>query len=347
MSTKQGCKALVYGQYGNPTQVLQLIQNHSSLANSLNATQSSTNSLVHIKLLAANINPSDINQIEGVYPARYNLPSVGGNEGVGEVMNNFNDFKIGDRVGIYGQGVWRESEIFSPPESLCKMSSKIDPLISCTLLVNPLTAYLMLQEETREGDLIIQNGANSSVGVSLIQIAKKKLIKTINVIRGERQDYQKVKKELEEIGADLVIKSEDLSKPETVELIKNTFNGMMPRIGFDCVAGQVGTEMAKLISDNGTMINYGVMSKQPLKIAGSSLIFRNLVLKGFWVSQWRETHGKDEKEKAIRYIEEMILNGELVVKPTTSYKLDQWSEALEEARKPFKDRKIVFKLSDY
>ena len=40
---------------------------------------------VVLEMLAAPINPSDINQIQGVYPVQPPLPAVGGNEGVGRV----------------------------------------------------------------------------------------------------------------------------------------------------------------------------------------------------------------------------------------------------------------------
>lgn len=38
-------------------------------------------------------------------------------------------------------------------------------------------------ERLKEGDVIIQNGATSTVGLSVIQIAKAKGIKTINIVR--------------------------------------------------------------------------------------------------------------------------------------------------------------------
>jgi NADPH:quinone reductase-like Zn-dependent oxidoreductase len=35
------------------------------------------------------------------------------------------------------------------------------------------------------GDVIIQNGANSAVGQSVIQLARLRGVKTINVVRGQ------------------------------------------------------------------------------------------------------------------------------------------------------------------
>nr|GEX56416.1 enoyl-[acyl-carrier-protein] reductase, mitochondrial [Tanacetum cinerariifolium] len=41
---------------------------------------------VCVKMLASQINPADINRIEGVYPVRLPMPAVGGHEGVGEAQ---------------------------------------------------------------------------------------------------------------------------------------------------------------------------------------------------------------------------------------------------------------------
>ena len=43
---------------------------------------------VHVKFLGSPVNPSDLNQIEGVYPLKpLAFPSVGGNEGVAQVLS--------------------------------------------------------------------------------------------------------------------------------------------------------------------------------------------------------------------------------------------------------------------
>ena len=74
-----------------------------------------TPTTMHIRFLASPINPADINQIEGVYPAKPTftkelgfLPdgerkelAVGGNEGVAEVIavgDQIKDLKVGDWV---------------------------------------------------------------------------------------------------------------------------------------------------------------------------------------------------------------------------------------------------------
>ena len=62
-----------------------------------------------------------------------------------------------------------------------------DPQQLAMLTVNPATASLMLTEfvTLAPGDWVIQNVANSAVGGYLVQLAKLRGLKTVNVVRRE------------------------------------------------------------------------------------------------------------------------------------------------------------------
>jgi len=71
---------------------------------------------VLIRMLAAPINPADINMIQGVYRLLPQLPAIGGNEGVGEVMDvgkAVSDLRTGDWVvpAAAGWGTWRMAAV--------------------------------------------------------------------------------------------------------------------------------------------------------------------------------------------------------------------------------------------
>ncbi|XP_058207063.1 enoyl-[acyl-carrier-protein] reductase, mitochondrial isoform X2 [Rhododendron vialii] len=91
--------AVVYDQHGPPDTVTRIVEVPPV---ELKATD------VCVKMLAAPINPSDINRIEGVYPVRPQVPAVGGYEGVGEVHS------LGSSVKDLSPGDW---VIPSPPSS--------------------------------------------------------------------------------------------------------------------------------------------------------------------------------------------------------------------------------------
>ncbi len=71
---------------------------------------------------------------------------------------------------------------------MTKVSNDIPAAYAATLSVNPATAYRLLKDfsSLKAGDVIIQNGANSMVGQAVIQMARERGVKTINVIRSDR-----------------------------------------------------------------------------------------------------------------------------------------------------------------
>ncbi|XP_059724725.1 enoyl-[acyl-carrier-protein] reductase, mitochondrial isoform X3 [Haemorhous mexicanus] len=249
-------------------------------------------------MLAAPINPADINMIQGTYPLLSPLPAVGGNEGVGEVLEvgrHVTALKPGDWVipADAGLGTWRTRGVF-PEKMLLKVPSDIPMLCAATLSVNPCTAFRLLAdfESLAPGDSIIQNAANSGVGQAVIQIARASGIKTINVVR-DRPDLPTLVERLMALGADHVITEEMLRKPEMKDIFKSI---PRPRLALNCVGGKSTTEMLRHLQPKGTVVTYGGMAKQPVMVPVSAFIFRDMRLRGFWMTQWRKDHAQESME---------------------------------------------------
>ncbi|THG07522.1 hypothetical protein TEA_006412 [Camellia sinensis var. sinensis] len=259
---------------------------------------------VCVKMLAAPINPSDINRIEGVYPVRPQVPSVGGYEGVGQVHS------LGSAIKGISPGDW---VIPSPPSSgtwqtyVIKDQSvwhKIDkdtPIeYAATITVNPLTALLMLEDfaSLKSGDAIVQNGATSIVGQCIIQLARNRGIRSINIIR-DRAGSDKVKEKLKKLGADEVYTESQLEVKNVKALLANIPE---PALGFNCVGGNAASLVLKFLRQGGTMVTYGGMSKKPITVSTSSFIFKDLSLRGFWLQKWMTSDKAKECRKLIDYL---------------------------------------------
>jgi trans-2-enoyl-CoA reductase len=69
-----------------------------------------------------------------------------------------------------------------------KIPNDIPKAYAATVSVNPCSAYRMLRdfESLQPGDVVIQNGANSMVGLAVIQMARAMGVKTVNVVRSDR-----------------------------------------------------------------------------------------------------------------------------------------------------------------
>ncbi|KAI5794439.1 hypothetical protein DFH27DRAFT_526854 [Peziza echinospora] len=338
-------KALVYSENGAPKDVLKLHKHSISPAYGKSIT---------VKVLAAPINPSDINMIEGVYPARppftsligTALPSaVAGNEGCVEVVScgsEVKNFKPGDWAIMRHTkfGTWR-TYATAEEENLLKVPNdgSITPIQAATVTVNPCSAYRMLSDFWGEGkgiqhstgEWVIQNGANSGVGRAVIQFAKVWGLKTINVVR-ERPDIMDLKKELKGLGADVVITDAELGKKTIKDNIEQWTEGKGLGLALNCVGGRSTTDMLRQLRTEGTMVTYGAMSRQPITVPASLFIFKDIRLRGFWLSVWNDKH-EIEKQQMLDEIFDWTRKGWFKDAPVekVEWKEDTTEESLKEA----------------
>ena len=248
-----------------------------------------TDALVRIHF--SPINPSDINVLEGTYvhlpPA---LPAVPGNEGSGiveEIGDEVSGVAVGDRVIARSWGgAWRE-QVVLPAANLRPLPANVDLRKAAMLSANPPTAYGLLNG-VESGSWIVQNAANSGMGNAIIQIAKLKGIKTVNVVRREGLEA-----ELRALGADAVVVYSGLRGDDQAEAfeaaaaaVKLATGGAQIKLACNAVCGLSGELLAKCLAPGGTILTYGVMSREPMSVAGGQLLFKNLTYKGFHLGAW-------------------------------------------------------------
>ncbi|XP_004251281.1 enoyl-[acyl-carrier-protein] reductase, mitochondrial [Solanum lycopersicum] len=316
-------KAVVYDQHGSPDVVTRVTE--------LPPVEIKDND-VCVRMLAAPINPSDINRIEGVYPVRPPLPAVGGYEGVGEVH------AIGSAVKGLSPGDW---VIPSPPssgtwqtyvvkeQSVWQKVDKSTPMeYAATVIVNPLTALRMLEDfiALKSGDTIVQNGATSIVGQCVIQLARLRGIHSINIIR-DRAGSDEAKAHLKQLGADEVYTESQLEVKNVRGLLGNIPE---PVLGFNCVGGNAASLILKFLKQGGTMVTYGGMSKKPITVSTSAFIFKELTLTGFWLQRWMSSDKAEERQSMIDYLLGLCRDGKLKYELEVS-PFDDFHTALEKA----------------
>ncbi|TCD68433.1 mitochondrial 2-enoyl thioester reductase [Steccherinum ochraceum] len=314
----QAHRALVYSETGQPADVLR--------ATTYPTLPSPRQDWVNVKFLLSPINPSDINTIEGVYPSRPSLLSSwtpdgtpleqpvypAGNEGVAVVTavgGGVKDLKEGDRVIITAQqtGTWASARTVQS-QAVTKVPEELSDVNAATITVNPATAYNMLHEFTtlKEGDWVLQNGANSAVGQAVIQIAKQKGFKTINFVRS-RPNLDDLKQSLQNLGADVVLTYGDLSDKALKNQVKEITGGKSIRLMLNCVGGKTIPRMVSLLGTGAYVVSYGAMSKEPMPISTASLIFKDVQYRGFWQSRWYKQNTLEDRLALIKKLTAMRL----------------------------------------
>ncbi|KAM3124977.1 hypothetical protein CJJ07_000450 [Candidozyma auris] len=336
--------AVIFSSHGEPKDVL---KTHTY---EIDENNIKPNEIV-LKTLGAPVNPSDINQVQGVYPSQpekttqlgTSEPSaVGGNEGLFEIIKIGSDVK-GFQVGDWAIptsvnfGTWRSHALCEegkmmkvPNPEQSKQAGKKQGLTinqGATLSVNPLTAYLMLTHYvklTPGKDWFIQNGGNSAVGKFASQIGKLLGIHSISVVR-DRPEIEELKKELKEVcGATQVITEEQNNSkdfgPQVKQWVKET--GGEIKLALNCVGGKSSAGVARKLAPNGLMLTYGGMSFQPVTLPTSLHIFKNVTSAGFWVTELLKSD-PNLKRETVDKIVEWYTSGELLDAPS---KENQWGD---------------------
>jgi len=222
---------------------------------------------------------------------------------------------------------------------------KIEYLAS--LSVNPSTAWRLLEDfvKLKEGDVIVQNGANSQVGSSLLQIANGRGIKTINIVR-ERPDYPEVVERLKAYGGYIVVRDSYVRTTEFKRLISDL---PAPKLALNMVGGDSATDIARLLVDGGTMVTYGGMSRKPVTVPTSLLIFKNISLKGFWLTKWVKEHSREEKLKMYTGLMDLMKKdkpGHGLRLWSEIHKFSKFKQALEANNEQYRGRKILLSLQE-
>jgi len=329
---KYDTQRLEYSVYGIPGEVISHIKESKTF--NLNTED------VLVKFLASPVNPADINTIQGSYPIKPTLPGVGGGEGVAQVLvSPCQDFQPGDWVlpARAMSGTWTTHAVYKHTD-LIKLRNDIPVTGAATLMINPATALRMLEDyvNLQDGDVVVQNGANSAVGLAAIQIAKKKNVCTINIVRN-RENIDDLKQYLTSLGADYVLTEEEARKSMR-ELPR-------PRLALNCVGGASATELCKALGDNGVHVTYGGMSLKPVTAGTSHLIFKNISVRGFWLSRWYKQQGVSAaRVSMIEYLANMLHNGELTTPPLSKIDLEDFKEALDGTLKGYKSGKYIFMM---
>ena len=323
--------AAVYETHGNPADVLEI-------ETQPRPTPASDEAAVQMR--AAPINPADLNQIEGKYPIRPQLPATPGFEGAGVVVDlgkSVKDLAVGALVILpHNLGTWRDAVAVKASE-LVTVPPEIDPVHAAMLKINPMTAWRLLHDyvDLKSGDWLIQNAANSAAGRAVIQIAHDLGYKTVNFVRREE-----LIDELRAEGGDVVLVDGENLREE----VKNATNSAPISLGLNAVGGESALRLANCLAPGSTVVTFGAMSLRPLKIPNGLLIFKDLRFRGIWINKWYNNATMDERMEAFRQLFEMAKRGLLKTKVEKAYPLSQAKTAVAHAAQGKRSGKIIFEF---
>lgn len=313
--TVEVSQALTYSQYGPPQDVLELKR---VTLPTLAADD------VRVRLLAAPINPSDFGMILGKYGQTKELPATAGREGVAEVVETgigVANVRVGDRVVFPAEaGTW-QSQAIVPAKGLRVVPAELPVEFAAMLMVNPPTAWRILRDaHLPPGSWVVQNAANSAVGIFVIQMAKYLGLRTLNVVRHERWIEP-----LTAAGADVVVCEESGYEKKLDSLIGR--KGV--QLALNSIGGESAIRLLNCLSAGGTHVTIGAMTFEPIRFPTRQLIFSDIQLKGFWMDRWYRTQSDARIQVMFDNLVNLVKEGIVSAPVAERFPLSAYREALE------------------
>lgn len=292
-----------------------------------------------VRMRVRPINPSDLSVVRGRYGDLPALPATPGLEGMGEVESlaeGVDSVAVGQRVVPLGisPGTWAE-RIAVPAATLLPVPDAVSDEAAAQIVVNPLTAWVLITDEleVQPGEWLLQSAAGSTLGRVVLQLARARGFRTINVVRRHEQAQ-----ELLALGADEVIVSD---REGIAERVREITDGEGVAKAIDAVGGDTGAGMAAALAARGTLIAYGRLSQEPMPLDTGLQIFRGTTIRGFWLARWFGEVSREHAERAIVTVLGMMADGAIDPPVEARYDLADVREAVAHAERPGRAGKVI------
>jgi NADPH:quinone reductase-like Zn-dependent oxidoreductase len=292
---------------------------------------------VRIRVIASPVNPSDIMFVQNLYGIRPKLPSGAGFEGVGVVdaLGEGVTINIGQRVSFTGIGAWGEYTL-AHHKSLIPVPDAMPDEVAAQLFVNPFTAFAIVEEAgVQPGEWLMLTACGSAFGKMVIQLCQQRGIKTIGTVRRDE-----LNEELKKLGLTEVINTET---DDMAARVKAITEGQGVRCVLDAVGGHTATEAMKCLGRGGTMLIYGLLSLQDPTLNPGLMIFRELTVRGFWLTDWMRRATPEARQRVATEVIGMLASGQIQLPIEATYGLDDIRRAVEHANAPGRRGKILVK----
>lgn len=334
-------KALIFRETGEPKRVLKLEEI---------PTPPLAPGEALVRVLLSPIHPSDLHMVRGRYGYQPELPASPGIEAVGIVEAlgpGVQGPVVGTRVVfIRTWNTWCE-QIVCKAESLVAVPQGLDDAAAAVAYTNPLTAWAltMASYNLKEGDWLLQTAAASSVGRLVLQLAQQYRFKTINVIRRREQEAI-----VRDLGGNEVICTDD---EDLTARVQELTAGKGVERAIDCVAGELGAEVARNLAPAGTMLVYGALSshrqtdpaKFNMPLFAPRLIYSTATVRGWWLPLWATAQPLADLRKATSELLKMLSNGALTPPATVRYSIRDFLEAVDLADGEAGQQKVLLNFS--
>ncbi|KAL7751245.1 hypothetical protein RI367_003451 [Sorochytrium milnesiophthora] len=306
---------------------------------------------VLIRMTKVAINRVDEYMVMGKFPPyQPPLPAVPGMEGAGiveAVGAGVKNIKVGQKVvpmlsgsTFGGYGAW-QSYVVVNEQLVLPVPSDLSDDVAAQAHIVPLTMLgLFSVLGLQRGQIVVQNAANSQVGRQVIQYAKHKGIKTINLVR--RLD-DTLAKELKSLGADHVL-STDQPHDQLIKQIMEATGGKGADGAMDSVGGDIMGVLVKTIAFGGQIVIFGTVVPTPWPVSHFDIMGRMVRIASYDSSSWFRRLPAEQQKSTLDELVQLLHSKTLTPTTQKTYPLSELAAALDDCIHSARGGKILVSM---
>ncbi len=323
-------RALVQPRFGDPAEVLSVQEVPAPEVGPGQAL---------VRVLLSPIHNHDLWTARGSYGFKPEMPARAGTEAVGVVEalgEGVEGLEVGQRVATGGSfGAWAEL-VVAPAAGLVPVPEGMSDEAAAQLVSMPFSAIALLDFlEVSEGDWIVQNAANGAVGRLVAQLAEARGVHVLGLVR--RADGVA---ELAEQGIERVVATDDDGWRDRVREIV----GDAPIVaGVDSVGGTSAGDVVSLLAEDGVLVVFGAMASPTMEIGSGDVIFKQVVIKGFWGSKVFAAMSREKRAALMGELVTGLGSGALTLPVEKVYALEEIADAARHNAEPGRRGKILLR----
>jgi NADPH:quinone reductase-like Zn-dependent oxidoreductase len=323
-------RSAVHKVYGDPAEVLELIDM---------PRPEPAPKQVRVKTSLAAIHNHDLWTVRGGYGVKPPLPAIAGSEAVGIVDalgEGVDAALLGTRVVSAGiRGAWAEYFV-APAASLLPVPDRIPDETAAQLIAMPFSAIVLVDDlNVQKGDWIAQNAANGAVGKMVAALATSKGVNVINLVRRDEG--------VGELSAAGIANAVSTADPGWKKKVRALLGDGVLKAAVDSVGGSATQDLAEILSENGTIVSFGSMTGEPMQVSSGTMIFKQLTLKGFWLTPRSATMPPEKRQALMGDLVKHVMAGTLKLSTEAVLDLADIKQAVARSLSPGKAGKVLLR----
>jgi len=307
-------RAVVHHRFGDPAEVL---------AVETVPTPEPGPGQVRVRVLASPIHNHDLWTIRGTYGYRPELPARAGTEAAGVVDalgEGVEGLQVGQRVATGGTfGAWAEY-VVAPAAGLVPVPDGLPDEAAAQVVAMPFSAVSLIDFlDLHEGDWLVQNAANGAVGRLVAQLAAARGLHVLGLVRRPGA--------VDELAAQGIAGVVATDAAGWRERAGEVTGGAPIVAGVDSVGGSAAGDVASLLAEGGTLAVFGAMAAPTLEIASGDVIFKQLLVRGFWGARVSAAMAPAKRATLMGEVFRGLSAGTLTLPVAATYRFDDVAAA--------------------